>query len=160
MKALKNKIIELINDTDLHESNFKFIVGGALGIDQMAFEICYKLKYSISKFKSCKIELELAMPFKKQASKWFNKEDIDRFYTHQQQADIVTLVDTIEGYEYKGVPVGDYHPAKMQIRNKYMVNNSNVVIAVWNGSKGGTNNCVNYAKEQNKEIVIINPDEI
>lgn len=41
-----------------------------------------------------------------------------------------------------------------------MVNNSDIVIAVWNGSKGGTGNCVNYAKMQKKEIIVINPDDI
>lgn len=160
MKALRSKIIELINSTNSHESNFKFICGGALGIDQMAFEICYTLKYSTLKLNPCKIELELAIPFKKQVSKWFGKDDIDRFYTHQQQADVVTFVDTVKDYEYiGGISIGDYHPAKMQIRNRYMVNNSDIVIAVWNGTKGGTANCVNYAKKQGKNIVIINPDK-
>jgi len=160
MEVLRSKIIEVINCTEPNINNFKFIFGAALGIDQMAFEICYDLKYSTLKFNPCKIELELAIPFEKQPSKWFNKEDIDRFYTHQQQADIITHVDMIEGYEYKGVSEGEYHPAKMQIRNKFMVNNSDIVIAVWNGSKGGTANCVNYAKKQDKEIIVINPDEI
>ena len=37
-----------------------------------------------------------------------------------------------------------------------MVNNSDLVIAVWNGSKGGTNNCIDYAKKKNKDILYIN----
>jgi len=160
MEVLRSKIIEVINNTEPNVKDFKFICGGALGIDQMAFEICYELKYSEIKLNGCRIELELAIPFEKQASKWFNKDDIDRFYTHQQQSDMITHVDLIEGYEFKGVPEGEYHPAKMMIRNKYMVNNSDIVIAVWNGSKGGTANAVNYAKKQGKEIIIMNPDEI
>jgi len=160
MEVLRSKIIEVINNTESNENHFKFICGAALGIDQMAFEICYELKYSALKLNLCKIELELAIPFEKQPSKWFNKEDIDRFYTHQQQADIITHVDMVKGYEFKGVNIGEYHPAKMQIRNKYMCDNSSIVIAVWNGSKGGTANCVNYAKKKGKEIVIINPDDI
>lgn len=33
-----------------------------------------------------------------------------------------------------------------------MVDNSNAVLALWNGSEGGTGNCVRYAKEKNKKI--------
>lgn len=38
-----------------------------------------------------------------------------------------------------------------------MVDNSDFVIAVWDGTKGGTANCVRYAKKLNKELVAINP---
>ena len=47
---------------------------------------------------------------------------------------------------------------KMQTRNEWMVNHCDKLIAVWNGSDGGTGNCVNYAKSINKEIIYINPD--
>jgi len=158
---LWNLIVDLINTTskDLDEKDFKFIFGGAIGIDQVVFSICEELKQTIVKHGIFTIKLELAIPFEKQASKWFER-DVDRYELQKQHADIVTFVDSIEGYEFKGVPVGEYHPAKMQIRNRYMVNNSDIVIAVWNGSKGGTANCVNYAKKQGKEIIVMNPDEI
>jgi uncharacterized phage-like protein YoqJ len=43
-------------------------------------------------------------------------------------------------------------------RNEYMVNNADIVVAVWNGdSKGGTAACVRYAKKIGKLIVQINP---
>tara|TARA_R100001086_G_scaffold249984_1_gene192285 strand:+ start:1967 stop:2485 length:519 start_codon:yes stop_codon:yes gene_type:complete len=48
----------------------------------------------------------------------------------------------------------------MQNRNKWMVDNCDLLIAVWNSSPGGTANCVRYAKSQNKEMVIINPLEL
>jgi len=160
MKVLKTKIIEVINNIEPTIQTIRFIHGSALGIDQMSFEICKEIRDSVVKLNSCKIELELAIPFKKQAMKWFNKVDIDRYNDQKQHADILTFVDTVEGYDFKGVAVGEYHPAKMMIRNRYMVNNSDIVIAVWNGSKSGTANAVNYAKKQGKEIIIINPDEI
>jgi len=159
--VLRNKIVDVINDTidNQNERDFKFICGGALGIDQVTFSICEELKQEAREYDACTIQLELAIPFENQASKWYPR-DVSSYEIQKQQADIVTFVDTIEEYEFRGVPVGDYHPAKMQIRNKYMVNNSNVIIAVWNGSKGGTANCVNYAKKQGKEIVVVSPDEI
>lgn len=57
-------------------------------------------------------------------------------------------------------PQGRYNPYKLQIRNEYMVDNADVVIAVWDGSKGGTCNCVNYAKKIGKNIIQINPKDI
>ena len=46
----------------------------------------------------------------------------------------------------------------MQIRNRWMVDNSDLVLAVFDGKKeGGTWNCVKYAKSKNKEIVVIKP---
>ena len=46
----------------------------------------------------------------------------------------------------------------MNLRNKYMVDNSDLLLAVWNGKKGGTANTVKYARKKEKEVVIINPD--
>ena len=91
--------------------------------------------------------------------KW---NDLDRIKWRQQlnKADKITRVDKLENYKIKGYEEDIYYPAKMQKRNQYMVNSSDIVIAVWSGSKGGTGNCVNYAKMQKKEIIVINPDNI
>lgn len=35
----------------------------------------------------------------------------------------------------------------MQRRNEWMVDDCDLVIALWDGSSGGTANCINYAKE-------------
>jgi len=45
----------------------------------------------------------------------------------------------------------------MQKRNQFMVDNSRVIIAYWDGSKGGTKNCLDYALLKNKTIYQINP---
>ena len=158
MEKLKSSLIELINST--HENHFRFICGGALGIDQMAFEICDYLKNSTFKLNPIIIETILAMPFEKQACKWFKQSDVDRFNSQRSRADEVVLVDTIEGYKLCEIDIGEYHPAKMDLRNRYMVDNSDKVFAVWNGTKGGTGNCVNYAKKKGKEIIGFNPDKI
>jgi len=52
---------------------------------------------------------------------------------------------------------GAYSPHKMQLRNQYMVDRCDVLIAVWDGTPGGTGNCVGYAKKQGKEIFRITP---
>lgn len=45
----------------------------------------------------------------------------------------------------------------MQERNQYMINNSSLVIALYNGLNGGTKSTIAYAKRQGKEVVIIKP---
>jgi uncharacterized phage-like protein YoqJ len=157
MEKLKDIILEVLNTTC--ENDFTFICGGALGIDQMAFDICKNIKYSTLNVNKMSIKLVLAMPFEKQASKWI-ADSIKKLNHQRQEADEVVLVDTVNEYKFDKVILGEYHPAKMQLRNQYMVDKSDIVIAVWNGSKGGTGNCVNYAKKKEKKIIILNPDEI
>jgi uncharacterized phage-like protein YoqJ len=45
----------------------------------------------------------------------------------------------------------------MQKRNEWMTDNSKYIIAVWDGTKGGTGNCVNYGKKVNKLITSLHP---
>jgi len=45
-----------------------------------------------------------------------------------------------------------YAPWKMQKRNEYMVDRSDRMAALWDGSEGGTFNCVQYARKQDKQI--------
>ena len=45
----------------------------------------------------------------------------------------------------------------MNGRNKYMVEQSDVVIAVWNGKPSGTGNTVKMAKLSGKKIRVVNP---
>lgn len=52
-----------------------------------------------------------------------------------------------------------YHKDVYQDRNEYMVDNSDKLIAIYNPTLGscGTLNCINYAKQQNKDIIYIDP---
>ncbi len=46
-----------------------------------------------------------------------------------------------------------YHRGCMQKRNEYMVNQSNLILAIWNQTeKGGTWNTIRYARERQKNI--------
>lgn len=50
------------------------------------------------------------------------------------------------------VSPGPYKPWKMQRRNEWMVDNCDVLAAVWDGSTGGTANCVDYAHSVERDI--------
>lgn len=53
-----------------------------------------------------------------------------------------------------------YAAWKLQARNEWMVNNSTDVIAVWDGSPGGTANCVAYARSLDTPVHLINPQAL
>jgi len=150
IEALGRKIEELTNNED----ETHFICGGALGIDQMAFDIC-----RIFRDQFYGLTIEVAIPFLKQDVKW-NFYDGLRWRQQLNAADKITRVDKLENYKIKGYDDDIYYPAKMQKRNEYMVDNSDIIIGVWNGTKGGTANCIKYAQKQGKKIFILNPETL
>ena len=51
----------------------------------------------------------------------------------------------------------EYEKDCMLMRNKFMVDNSDFVIAMWDGRKrGGAYHTLNYAKKLNKQIILAN----
>lgn len=117
-----------------------FITGMALGIDTWAARIVLKLKE-----KYPHIKLVAAVPCDKQWAKWSagNKAEWE---------DIISKADTVHY-----VTKTEYTAHCMQLRNEWMVDQSDYVIAVWDGSSGGTGNCVRYAESKHKEIIGIHP---
>ncbi len=113
----------------------KVITGMALGIDQWAAMIAYKLK----------IPYLAAIPFEGQEKAWPEAS--------QKTFNLLRKLATEEVI----VSPGGYSASKMQVRNQWMVDNCDVLIAVWDGTSGGTGNCVEYAKSVNKEIYYIDP---
>lgn len=47
---------------------------------------------------------------------------------------------------------GGYAPWKMSLRNKWMVNRADHMLAMWNGSSGGTANCIRDANKRQLPI--------
>jgi uncharacterized phage-like protein YoqJ len=113
----------------------KVITGMALGVDQWAAMIAYKLG----------IPFLAAIPFENQESKWPEKSQKTYRVLRKLAAEEVIISE------------GSYSIDKMQTRNVWMVDNCEKLIAVWDGTKGGTGNCVEYAKSLNKDIYYINP---
>lgn len=115
----------------------KIISGFCIGTDLYAANIGIKLN----------IPVLAAIPFIGQELKW---NDID-------QKRYNFLLSKVS--EKVIVSPGGYSPEKMQIRNQYIVDNCDLLLAVWDGTSGGTKNCINYAKSLNKQIIIIDPNE-
>src|SRR5688572_1461344 len=99
------------------------ISGMALGIDTLWAELA--LKHNVP--------LVAAIPCKGHSAKW-PQRSVDRYMRilnhHLTKMHFVSS----EGYTN----------TCMQDRNKWMVDNADALVAVWNGSSGGTANCVKY----------------
>jgi uncharacterized phage-like protein YoqJ len=106
-----------------------------LGIDQWAASIAHKLH----------IPFLAAIPFEGQENAW--PESSRKIYR------ILRKLATEEVI----VSQGGYSADKMQVRNIWMVDNCDKLIAVWDGTKGGTGNCIEYAKSVKKDIYYIDP---
>lgn len=159
--SIGNKILEQVEFLINEYKVSRFICGGALGIDQMAFSICSKLKET----KYPNLYLILAMPFEKQDTAWIKEKDKLRLKKQREKADEVILVDELKDFRYvvNGIPIKEYHPAKMHKRNEWMVDNCNYLIAVWDRSKGGTANCINYFNKQigsGRMVIRIDPNSL
>lgn len=133
---LKNKFKKLLVENGCTEA----ITGMALGVDTVFALAVLELKEE-----GYNIKLHCAIPCKNHSCKW-TKESKYLYDSILLKADIIKLVSNEE-----------YKPYLMQVRNEYMVDLANKVIAVWDGSKGGTGNCVEYAKKCSKEIIRIMP---
>jgi uncharacterized phage-like protein YoqJ len=117
------------------------ISGMALGCDTMIAEIALQEDY-VKK-------LIAAIPFVGQESRWPpNSQDQYRAILADPKVEKVIVCE------------GGYSASKMQIRNKWMVDNCDSLIAVWDGSPGGTANCVQYAIDVDRDLHFINPKDI
>jgi uncharacterized phage-like protein YoqJ len=82
-----------------------------------------------------------AVPFRGQESAW--PQDAQRRYG--------SLLGLAAEVVYVCEP--GYEAWKYQRRNEFMVDQCDVLFALWNGSPGGTANCVRYAQKVGKKIV-------
>lgn len=119
----------------------QFLTGGALGCDMMAAEVILELK---DQYRRAKISHWLCMPCLDYTARW-SEEDKQRLEKIKK--------DSIYFY----VSDSPYYNGCMQKRNKYMVDTSRVLLAVYDGQSGGTRSTVEYAKSKNRKIVVINP---
>lgn len=106
------------------------ITGMALGWDQALGWAAY----------DAKIPFIAAVPFAGQEKAW-------PAVSQEWYRDLLALAE-----EVTIVSDGGYAPWKMQERNKWMVDNSTLVLALWNGTPGGTANCIRYAEKVGKPI--------
>ena len=135
-QALKGAIVSKLQELQV----MKAISGMALGIDQDFVDVCILLK----------IPFIAAAPFQGQESVWLAKAQ-EKYHLLLKQAEEVIYTDDC----HEGLP--GYATWKMQVRNEWMVQHCDHLLAIWDGTSGGTKNCVDYAEKIGKPITRINP---
>lgn len=134
--ALKDKmgqhLIQIIEKGYTH-----FIGGMALGVDQYSFEILLNLRKTYKK-----ITLEASIPYETQGIKWTENQR-NRYFDIIKQVDREVLISN------------KYTPTCMLDRNRYMVDNSSILLAVVSKKSRGTIATIKYAESKNLEIIKI-----
>lgn len=102
------------------------------------------------------VQFYAEVPMLSQPSVWFNKEDVSFWHRQMELADKQNIYGSLDGLTEKE---RRYMAIKLlDERNKGMIDQSDMLLAVWDGSKGGTYNAVKYAKEKGLEIFTIKPE--
>lgn len=128
--ATDERCVRLANDYLSQMIVERVISGMALGWDLAWAEAALGLG----------IPVRAAVPFPGQEAQWPN-EEINRYHAILDRCEDVTYVS------------GGFQPGAYQRRNEWMVDNSDGVVALWDGSSGGTSNCVRYAQRRDKLMV-------
>lgn len=137
-KETIEKITEEIEKA-IHIGYKYFISGMALGFDIMCAEAILNLKP-----KYPYIKLICALPCKNQYKYW-NIQQKTRYKQILRKADIIRYISK------------DYTNDCLKERNIYMLMNSSLVIALFNGQNGGTKNTISEAKKLGLKTVILAP---
>ena len=119
------------------------ITGMALGVDTVFALAVLELKDA-----GHDIKLHCALPCQNQERFW-SPEAKKQYHEILEKADEVTTVTD-----------APYSAYLMQKRNQFMVDNSDTVLAVWDGSKSGTGNGVEYAKKKNVPVFVLEPSQV
>lgn len=129
---IRQEIIKILKQ----EKPDKIITGMALGVDQLFALIGIEMN----------IPIIAAIPCGNYFSQWPLKSQ--KLYNEILSSKQICQITLVSDEEYK--------PYLMQKRNEWMVDHCDKLIAVWNGTNGGTKNCIDYAKKVNKPIIYIN----
>lgn len=119
-----------------------FISGMAMGIDMICAELVLELKTTYPH-----ITLLAAIPCNDQDILWPHQY-------RQRYRDILAQCDD------KHVECESYTDDCMMRRNRFMVNQSDYLIAVWNGAPGGTSSTISFARKMKRKIILIHPSTL
>lgn len=119
---------------ELIESGYRlFISGGALGVDLDFAEAVLRAKKIHPE-----VMLELALPCEGHSVGWSERDKIRLAIIEHEADEVITLSRK-------------YTTTCMDVRNRYMVDKSDLVYAFWSsGERGGTKNTLAYAKKRKK----------
>lgn len=140
-RCVKLKQLLLQQITVLTEKGVtKFLSGMAQGVDLWAAELVLALRE-----KSVPVSLTCVLPCETQADRWPAVAQA-RYQSVLRRADETIWVHRA------------YTPKCMLERDRYLVDNAQYVLAVYNGeARGGTAATVRYARKQGRHLTVIDP---
>ena len=121
-------MVEALLDESPH---LRVLTGMALGVDQIMAEACIN---TLTPFTAC-------IPFVGQESRWPSPSQ-DYYQKLLDETEKVIVVSD-----------GGFTAEKMQRRNEWMVDHADELWAWWDGSSGGTANCIAYARKQGVPVI-------
>lgn len=138
--ALKEKLYKAIRFV-VHKGKTRFYTGMAMGTDIWCAELVIDLK---RKLPDAGIKLIAVIPHKGQEARFSNEWKARYKYVLQNADERMVLQD-------------HYTQGCMQRRNRFMVDNSSMLIAVYSGDAGGTRDTFDYAVSKGLSIIWIEP---
>ncbi|MCD6125154.1 DUF1273 family protein [bacterium] len=136
ISAVKSQIRQFLSHQFELHPDLLVISGGALGVDQLAAEVCIEL--------GIPFVFVLPFPVRVFTARWNSSSRAHLRYliSHAVRTFVVQSTFSMAGY---------------MRRNEVMVRHCNLLCAVWDGSSGGTANTVRYAQSIGREIHFIQP---
>ena len=107
------------------------ISGMALGWDQALAQAAVDLGHPFHAY----------IPFEGQESRW----------PKDSQSSFKSLISKAAHVEV--CSPGGYSARAMQVRNERMVDDCDMLLALWNGTSGGTANCIRYATQKERKLI-------
>lgn len=129
---VKQDLFEVAMKALVEKSPHTVISGMALGWDQAVARAACNLS----------IPFIAAIPFPGQADRWPSESVLEWGKLLRKASEVITICET---FSYDA----------MEKRNRYMVDNCDIVIALFDENKpnSGTGRCIAYAKKHRKQIV-------
>ncbi len=136
---IKEKLTAVLTEL-IQDGITDFLAGGAIGFDMLAEEAVLALKEAYPF-----IRLHIIVPCSNQTLKW-SSDNVRKYKELNSKADEVKIM------------AQSYYRGCMQVRNRYMVDNSSVLVAYLTKTTGGSAGTVKDAEK--KGLKIINVAEI
>ena len=136
--TLKERLFDIVEA--LYNAGIRhYICGMAVGADMYFCEAVIRLRSEHDE-----VTLEAAIPCEEQTKLWGKREQRQYNYLVHQ-------------CDYETVIQNEYTSDCMHKRNRYMVDNSSVLVAVFDGTSGGTMQTITYAIRKGLEIIELKP---
>ena len=143
-ETVRRALADIVRRTLRKYPGASFLSGMAPGVDQWAAE-----SVLAARDQGAQCRLVAVVPFEGQEHRWPEASQL-RYRELLRRADEVVVLAP--------VPSGPKEARRLLLaRNRWMVERAGVVLAVWDGSPGGTAHTVRFAAQAGRVVVLFDP---